>query len=191
MQPMTPAMEEPANADPRAFTQPDRSLRRYYLLSSLLVGPGFPIAAAVLLCKYYTLRYRIDDEGIAMRYGVLFRREVYLTYRRIQDIHLTRNIVQRWMNLATLSVQTASGNASAEMTIEGCLQAEAMRDFLYSKMRGARGEKEQQGHALVGRGGVASDASNDGHAESHSPDRVLGLLTEIRDSLQQIVSRSS
>ena len=28
-------------------------------------------------------------------WGLLFRHEVYLTYRRIQDIHVTRNIVER------------------------------------------------------------------------------------------------
>ena len=77
-----------------------------------------------------------------MSWGILFRRETYLTYKRIQDIHLTRNIIQRWMGLATVSIQTASGSSNAEMSIEGLLQAEPLRDFLYAKMRGAKGEHE-------------------------------------------------
>lgn len=75
-----------------------------------------------------------------MSWGILFRREINLTYRRIQDIHVTRNIIQRWLGLATVSIQTASGSASAEMEVEGILDFEGLRDFLYARMRGAKGE---------------------------------------------------
>ena len=109
-----------------------------------------------------------------MQWGVLFRREIYLTYRRIQDIHLSRNIVQRWLGLATLSVQTASGSATPEMSIEGILEAEPLRDYLYAKMRGARGE-EATG---------ADDESSDG-------DEALVLLSEIRDSMKHLVETRS
>ncbi len=75
-----------------------------------------------------------------MRWGVLFQREVLLTYRRIQDIHVTRDLIQRWLGLATVSIQTASGSSSPEMKIEGILQAEELRDYLYQKMRGPKGK---------------------------------------------------
>ena len=54
-----------------------------------------------------------------MRWGILFRREITLTYARIQDIHLTSNLVERWLRLARIQIQTASASASAEMTLEG------------------------------------------------------------------------
>lgn len=73
-----------------------------------------------------------------MRWGLLFRRESTLTYARIQDIHLTSNILERWLGLARIQIQTASASAAAEMTIEGLHEFEAVRDFLYSKMRGVR-----------------------------------------------------
>src|SRR5688572_17121229 len=62
-----------------------------------------------------------------------------LTYARIQDIHLTSNIVERWLRLARIQIQTASASASAEMTLEGLHEFEEVRDYLYSKMRGVRG----------------------------------------------------
>lgn len=142
---------------------------RYYLLCSLALGPFFPIALIPLVCKYVTLRYRFDDSGIAMQWGVLFRKEIYLTHRRIQDIHLTRNIVQRWFGLATVAVQTASGSATPEMSIEGILEADQLRDYLYSKMRGARG-----------------DDQSDQQTDCEDQDDVLTLLTEIRDSMRKI-----
>ncbi|MBI4664549.1 MAG: PH domain-containing protein [Verrucomicrobia bacterium] len=119
-----------------AIERPSPQLMLYYFLRSLLTGPVFPIAILPYYFKYHTLRYRFDQEGISMRWGILFRREVILNYARIQDIHLTSNLIERWLGLARVQIQTASGSASAEMTIEGLRQFEAVRDFLYSKMRG-------------------------------------------------------
>jgi putative membrane protein len=118
--------------------RPDPKLWIYYFLTSFLAGPFFFILLVPLWFRYHTLHYRFDQEGISMGWGILFRREINLTYSRIQDIHLVSNIVERWLGLARIQIQTASGSASAEMTIAGLLQFERVRDFLYSRMRGAR-----------------------------------------------------
>ncbi len=141
-----------------AVLHPHRYLLTYYLLSSLLAGPGFPILLLLHVFKFRTLRYELDEEGITVRWGVLFRREVSLTYARIQDIHLTSNVVERWLGLAKIQVQTASGNAQAEVTIEGIQAFEALRDFLYSKMRGSR-ERPVQTSAPLPAGGEDALAS--------------------------------
>ena len=133
-----PAAEAAPFARLPATLSPDRSLFIYYVLCSLLLGPAFFFALVPLYFRYHTMRYLVEEEGITMRWGILFRREVSLTYARIQDIHLTSNFVERWLGLAKVQVQTASGSSSAEMTIEGLPQFEAIRDFLYARMRGAR-----------------------------------------------------
>lgn len=158
--------------DPYAITRPHRTLMIYYFLVALLSGPFFPIVILPLWFKYETLRYQIDKSGVSVRWGILFRRDIHLTYRRIQDIHLTRNIVQRWMGLATVTVQTASGGVGPQMTFEGILEAEPLRDFLYRQMRGARGE---------------ADDAVDGAVPLTGGDEGLALLQEIRDLLQQLV----
>jgi putative membrane protein len=84
------------------------------------------------------MRFHFDAEGVHMRWGVLFRRQINLTYARIQDIHLTSGLLQRWLGLADVKIQTASGSSGAEMTLEGLLEFEAIRDFLYARMRGYR-----------------------------------------------------
>jgi putative membrane protein len=166
--------EQTDEFDPMAIARPDRSLMKYYLLISLLSGPLFPIAILPLFFKYETLKYRFDESGVSMSWGILFRREIYLTYRRIQDIHLTRNIVQRWMGLATVAIQTASGSAGPEMSIEGILQADKLRDFLYMQMRGARGE---------------TDEETDSTQSPGESDEALALLREIRDLLKRAAER--
>ena len=53
------------------------------------------------------------------------------------------------------------------MTLEGILEPERLRDWLYSKMRGARSEEE-----------------GDGAGEDATEDEALALLREIRDVLR-------
>lgn len=127
------------NFDPRSITRPADVLLQYYAIVALLSLVAFPIVFPILYFKFVTLTYKFDADGVSMSWGILFRKEINLTYRRIQDIHVTRNIIQRWMGLATVSIQTASGSAEPEMQIEGVLEYEALRDYLYMKMRGARG----------------------------------------------------
>lgn len=121
-----------------AIRRPHPNLLKYYALSALLSGPAFPVLMVVLYFRYHTMRYRFDGEGIAMKWGILFRREITLTYARIQDIHLSSNLIERWLGLARIQIQTASGSARAEMTLEGLLEFEAVRDFLYTNMRGMK-----------------------------------------------------
>jgi len=126
------------------LTRADPKLLWLYGLRTLcfcLLGPWFLIAMVPLYFKYHTLRYRFDEEGIGMSWGVLWRREIYLTYTRIQDIHLSRGLFERWLGLATIQLQTASGNSSSDMSIVGLTEFELVRDFLYSRMRGAEAER--------------------------------------------------
>ncbi|HEX6852455.1 MAG TPA: PH domain-containing protein [Candidatus Polarisedimenticolaceae bacterium] len=153
--------------------RPDPKLLTYYVLSCLLTGPLFFILIVPNYFRYHTMRFRFDDEGISMRWGILFRREIHLTYARIQDIHLVSNFVERWLGLARIQIQTASGSSKAEMTLEGILQYERVRDFIYSKMRGFRS------------GGVSAPAHPDtSHAEAIAP-----ILKEIASELRAIRAR--
>lgn len=167
--------------DPASVTRPDRALLNYYIITAALTVVGFPFAIWPMLFKYRTLKYRFDDKGIAMSWGLLFRREIYLTYRRIQDIHVTRNLIQRWLGLASVAVQTASGAGGAEMTLEGIINPESLRDFLYMKMRGVR--EDESSHESGLSAALNPQATND--------DEVLILLHSIRDELRSLRTRDA
>ncbi len=151
-----------------SLTRPDRKLLYLYLLRCLLTGPAFPFVFLPSLFKYETLRYRFDDEGVTMSWGLLWRREIFLTYARIQDIHLSRGLFERWLNLGTIMIQTAAGSASAEMAVVGLTEYEDLRDFLYLKMRGAR-----FGETAGGDAGRLEEGQG-----------AVELLTEIRDEIR-------
>ena len=154
-----------------AIHRPERALLKYYFLGSLLLGPLFFIILIPLYFRYHTLRYDFDAEGISMRWGILFRREINLTYARIQDIHLNSNFVERWLGLARIQIQTASASAQAEMTLEGLHEFELVRDFLYSKMRGVRS------HAA---------ASTPAAATTAQPNELAAALRDVAAELRAV-----
>jgi uncharacterized membrane protein YdbT with pleckstrin-like domain len=121
-----------------AIRRPSRKLLWLYLIRSLFATVAMPIVFLPLYFKYHTLQYHFDAKGVRVSWGILFRREVYLTYGRIQDIHVTAGLFERWLGLGTVEVQTASGSSSAELSIVGLEQYLEVRDFLYSVMRGLR-----------------------------------------------------
>ncbi len=158
----------------RSLERPHPALWTYYLICSLFTGPAIFITLPYLYFRYHTLRYRFDEEGIHMQVGILFRREVNLTYARIQDIHLRSGLIQRWLGLANVQIQTASGSAGAELVIEGFKEFETIRDFLYTRMRGY-----QSRHVAAPATAAALSTSTDQQAE------VVSLLLSIRDELKQ------
>lgn len=117
--------------------RPREELLTWYVLKALATLLVFPLSMLLFYFRYHTLRYKFDEEGIHMSWGILMRHEIMLNYSRIQDIQLHSNVVERWLGLTRIEVQTAAGAADSEMTLEGLPNPEAMRDFLYSRMRGA------------------------------------------------------
>ncbi len=172
-------MTEPDFENVYAITRPDRKLLTQYLLRALLTGPGFPFVFVPSFFKYENLKYRFDGEVITMGWGLLWRREIFLTYARIQDIHLSRGIIERWLGLATINIQTAAGSSSSEMSIVGLGVFEQVRDFLYLRMRGAR----------FGEDGEDAEPEATTGPPAETGDTAAALLTEIRDELRAVRER--
>jgi uncharacterized protein len=171
--------------DTTALERPSPSLLTYYVLSGLLSGPACVFVIPALIIRYNTLRYRFEDTGLRMQLGLFFRKEVVVAFRRIQDIHVSRNLVQRWLGIANVSVQTASGNAMPEIVLEGVTNPDEVRDWLYERMRGAKGYSYTQSAASVG--DSTPLRAND---DINQDDEATELLREIRDNLALMVEKS-
>lgn len=172
-----------------AIERPSPKLLTLYvirtLITTLFFVPVAPLVALGLYFRYQTLRYKFDEEGISMRWGLIFRKEINLTYARIQDIHIESGFVQRWLGLADIQIQTASGSALPEMTIEGVLEYEPLRDFLYAKMRGM---KEHPKAALAS--GTEPRAASASQAELVSALRDVQMeLRATRQALEEVAAR--
>ncbi len=151
-----------------AIERPCSKLLTLYFIRSLAALIAFPFVFVPLLFKYISLRYKFDKEGVSASWGILFRKQVYLTYARIQDIHVSRGLIERWLSLGTVDIQTASGSAAAELSIVGLEEYKEIRDFLYSYMRGHRETLKTE------------------EADAEMGSEALELLCEIRDELKEL-----
>lgn len=147
-----------------AIRRPEPALLGLYVLQSLVLLCAAPILLVPLYFRYHTLWYRFDGAGVSMGYGILFRKELQLTYPRMQDIHLSQNILERWLGIATVTIQTAGSGAAGNLAIVGVKDFNAIRDYLYARMRGVHEEHPGQ------------------RAGSGAADE---LLREIRDALTE------
>ncbi len=166
------------DAEVLGLTRPHRNLLwlySAYALASLCVAP---IVWVPLYFKFHTLRYRLDTEGISASWGILFRREIHLTYKRIQDIHVKRNLVERWLGIATIQVQTASGGQAAELALEGIRDHDAVREFLYRRMRGHESARAPESAGPDASVLAGASGSRPGDAE------LLGLLRDLKHELE-------
>ena len=158
---------EPVPVDIAAIEVPSPQLLKYYVVQAIGTMVAFPVTMLLRYFRYHTMRYGFDAEGIHMRWGILMRHEIMLNYSRIQDIQLRSNVIERWLGLARIEIQTASGSAGSEMVIEGLLNFVAVRDFLYSRMRGARHAGETR-------------------AERAAPESVAAVLGEVAAEMRAI-----
>ncbi|MCU0711021.1 MAG: PH domain-containing protein [Pirellula sp.] len=174
-------ISEPLKPEKPIIDTPSRSLLTYYFLVSLFVGPFVLIVFPLNWIRFRTLRYELQDGGIRMSVGLLFRKEVIVAYRRIQDIHVSHNIIQRWLGISSVSIQTASGNAMPEIVVEGVETPDHLRDWLYERMRGAKSGSSD--------GSNANEQNNSD--QSSNSDEVTTLLKGIRDNLSLVVKQAS
>jgi membrane protein YdbS with pleckstrin-like domain len=171
-----------------ALERPLPALMTCYLIRCLPALLFPPVGILLLLVHYFrykSMRYRFDDAGISMQWGILYRRQTILNYAKIQDIHLVSGFVERWLNLARIQIQTASGSSMPEMTLEGLPNHEQVRDFLYSRMRGTKditrashvveaAVPNNSGSAAASPGGTAADAE------------LAAVLREVSQELRSI-----
>jgi uncharacterized protein len=172
----------------QAIDRPDRKQVTLIILSGVFasaVSCGFAtpfvlIGIIPVLIRYYTTRYRFDESGVGVSWGFLFKQESHLTFDKIQDIHLRRGLLERWLKLGTVDVQTASGSAGAEVSLYGLTEFDEVRDFLYQEMRNARGMNRPK----------KTDGAK-GEVTRAGGDEAIKLLREIRDEVQRLQRESS
>lgn len=81
--------------------------------------------------RHRHISYRVDERGIRIRRGVLWRAETSVPKSRVQHTDVSRGPIERGLGLATLIIHTA-GTEQAAVSLSGLPHADAyrIRDFL-------------------------------------------------------------
>ncbi|MEC7242050.1 MAG: PH domain-containing protein [Myxococcota bacterium] len=126
---------------------------------------------------YSTLRYRIHENMLEIRYGLLHRRSRRLDPVRIQNLELIRNPLHKMSGLVELCVETA-GEAREEGLLSALTESEALR--LKSAIEVARGRSAPE----------AEEDSADNVVLTVSPMELaaFGISTSIRSYLVTVAS---
>lgn len=96
----------------------------------------FTVTISISLLRYWFFRYRISDDSILIRQGVVKKKQLDIRFNRIQGINTQQNIVFRALGLVTVTFDTAGSSAN-----EGNLPA-ISRGFADS-LRAKIGKNEQ------------------------------------------------
>ncbi len=76
------------------------------LLALLILAPAF--------MKYLTYRYTLEEEGIRIKYGFVFRKNIYIPYERIQTIQEKQWFFYIPFDVTQILIETASTKGKAE-----------------------------------------------------------------------------
>jgi membrane protein YdbS with pleckstrin-like domain len=90
---------------------------------------------------YRSLRYEIGDEHVIVHQGVLTRAVKHVPYRTVTNVTVKRGVLDRWLGLGTLEIQTAglSGTHQAEQSLAGLADADEVYDRVVAQLRRFRG----------------------------------------------------
>jgi uncharacterized protein len=63
---------------------------------------------------FMALEYCIDDEGVKMKGGVIWKKFVTVPYHKITNVDITQGPMQRYYNIGTVHVQTAGAGGQQD-----------------------------------------------------------------------------
>jgi len=79
----------------------------------LLLIVGILLAALTYEIAYYKrFGYELTDDTFDIRSGVFSRREREIPYGRIQNVDISRNVLQRLVGLSAVNIETAGGGST-------------------------------------------------------------------------------
>lgn len=119
------------------------SIGKEDLVTKLVIG-GIAIAAAITIgsvLSWLFFRYQISSDSVLIRSGVFKKKQVDINFDRIQGVNTQQNPVYRFLNLVTVTFDTAGSSGS-----EGSLPA-VSREFaedLRQRIGGARSTRKTE-----------------------------------------------
>ena len=135
--------------------------------AALLIPLALLVIIAVAVLRYWFFRYRIEEDRIVIRQGILEKTSVDLPFHRIQGINVERRPVDRLLGLVTVSLDTAgSETTEGELPCVSRDLAEELRGRIGFGDPGRSGERPE----------VAAGAAPEVSAADASRERRKGGL---------------
>lgn len=141
---------------------------------------GYSIGTAILsiglvvaLVRYFTFRYRIEDDALVIHQGLWGRLNRTIPLSRIQNIDLSQNVFHRMLGVGEVRVETASGTEP-----EAVMRVLALADV--NLLRKGVADQKTEAQKQLTSGGIHSGAehASSGQSEQTLLDIPIGSSTE-------------
>lgn len=85
------------------------------LVGICIIGIGHLIVSFIMLRLDYEMRwYKVSDRSLRIREGIVFVREMTMTFANIQNISISQGPIERFFKIADLKVETAGGGGAVQ-----------------------------------------------------------------------------
>lgn len=93
--------------------------------------------------SYWFYRYRLDEDKIIIKQGILFKSVRQIPYRRIQNLNVEQNILHRLFKVAVLQLESASGSKpEAVMRVLNSEQLAAVQQAVQGVSNGEQAQSD-------------------------------------------------
>ena len=108
---------------------------------------SIPITYFLQRLNYEMRWYVVTDRSLRIRSGVVWLREMTMTFANVQEVRVNANPIERWLGLANVEVQSAGGGDSNShgagtsghvAKFAGVDNAAAIRDLIAERLRAYR-----------------------------------------------------
>ncbi|WP_458188343.1 PH domain-containing protein [Haladaptatus sp. NG-WS-4] len=111
------------------------------LLVSALVVVGLLLTVGWEYAYYQRFEYLLTDTSLDIDSGVVSRRRREIPLRRVQNVDIHRNVVQRTLGIASVGLETAGGGGTeASLRFVSYEEARRLQREIQRRKRGVRGD---------------------------------------------------
>jgi membrane protein YdbS with pleckstrin-like domain len=107
----------------------------------ILVSAWIAVMIPIIIwipAAFRVLEYYIDDEGVKMKGGVVWKKHVTVPYSKITNVDVTQGPMQRYYDIGTIHIQTAGAGGKqgekAELKINGIRELEKVRKSIIGRI---------------------------------------------------------
>ncbi len=120
------------------------ALERYLPLVLIGIAVVLIVIVALFWVSWRMSTFRVTDEVVELRQGVLFRSHRKARLDRIQGINITRSLVARIFGAAKLEITVAGADANMQLAYLSNANADGLRAELLRRASGIRADAESE-----------------------------------------------
>ncbi len=150
---------------------------------SLVAAFGFAAAAIAVLATWVVLfyeryRFMIQEDGIEIKRGILWKKDITIPYDRVQNVDIDRGPIEQLIGVYDLNIFTAGTSSEtqaifgAEGYLPGVLRPEKVRNTILNRVQ----ESEEDGFGIT-----RKETKID--AKTQVLEEILDELKKIREKL--------